>query len=90
MNSDTNTAHLPHFCSRTCMLEAESVGYFTGDDWVDTETEYHEEPHCDWCGESDDDDHEPYEDDVWADHQTLISAGWGDDEDYGYYGGDDY
>jgi hypothetical protein len=35
------------------------------------------------------DDAEPLEDDVWADSQTLASAGWGTDEDYGYFGGDD-
>jgi hypothetical protein len=28
--------------------------------------------------------------DVEADAMTLASAGWGTDEDYGYYGGDDY
>jgi hypothetical protein len=29
--------------------------------------------------------------DVEADAMTLVSAGWGTDEDYGYYGGgDDY
>jgi hypothetical protein len=89
MNSETSTAHLPHFCGNTCMLEAEQVGYFTGDDWVNTEEEFtHENPHCDWCGESDDDG-ERDDDDAWADHQTLISCGHGDDEDYGYYG-DDY
>jgi hypothetical protein len=82
MNSETNTDHLPHFCGDNCMLEAESVGFFTGDDWVNTEQEFtHENPHCDWCGESDD-DNEPYEDDAWADHQTLIGIGHGDDEDY--------
>lgn len=30
---------------------------------------------------------EPYEDDdAYADGQALASAGWGTDEDYGYYG----
>jgi len=29
-------------------------------------------------------------DDVEADADTLRSAGWGTDEDYGYYGGDEY
>ena len=29
-------------------------------------------------------------DDVEADADTLVSAGWGTDEDYGYYGGDEY
>ena len=87
-NSETSTAHLPHFCGETCMLEAEQVGYFTGDDWVNTEQEFtHENPHCDWCGESDDDGDE---DSAWADADALRSIGWGDDEDYGYCGGDDY
>lgn len=30
------------------------------------------------------------DDDVYADSQTLVSAGWGTDEDYGYFGSDDY
>lgn len=34
-------------------------------------------------------DDEPYEDDVWADSDTLSSAGWGTDEDYGYFGDDE-
>ena len=29
-------------------------------------------------------------DDVEADADALVSAGWGTDEDYGYYGGDEY
>jgi len=44
----------------------------------------------DVCYEYDDDDTEPWEDDVWADADALASAGWGTDEDYGYFGGDDY
>lgn len=75
------------------MLEADSVGYYTGDEWVNTDTENDDEPHCEWCGETDDDDdddREPYEDSVWADADALRSIGWGDDEDYGYCGGDDY
>lgn len=31
-------------------------------------------------------DDEPYMSDVEADADTLASAGWGTDEDYGYYG----
>ena len=39
---------------------------------------------CDTCAEQ---YHtEPTETDEWADHNTLVSAGWGTDEDYGYYG----
>lgn len=59
--------------------------------WCDLEDEHLGE--CEWEDDSDDDDddHEPrfYEDDVWADSNALASAGWGTDEDYGYYG-DDY
>ena len=40
---------------------------------------YEEEPECD-DGLSD----------VEADGMTLRDAGWGTDEDYGYYGGDDF
>ena len=90
MNSDTNTDNIPRFCSRRCMLEADSVGYYTGDEWVDTCTETDDDPDCEWCGETDDEDREPYEDSVWADADALRSIGWGDDEDYGYCGGDDY
>ena len=28
--------------------------------------------------------------DAQADHDTLVSVGWGSDEDYGYYGGEDW
>jgi hypothetical protein len=32
-----------------------------------------------------------YEDDGdWMDADALASAGWGTDEDYGYYGGDEW
>ena len=31
-------------------------------------------------------DHDQFRDDVEADADTLRSAGWGTDEDYGYYG----
>ena len=46
-------------------------------------------------GEPDPDDdpnlqeHDPFRDDVEADADTLRSAGYGTDEDYGYYGGPD-
>ena len=30
------------------------------------------------------------QDDVFADSEALASAGYGTDEDYGYYGGEDY
>ncbi len=35
-------------------------------------------------------DPEDWENDVEADADTLRSAGWGTDEDYGYYGDDDF
>ena len=35
--------------------------------------------------------HEEYDDDMDGDHESaLASAGFGTDEDYGYYGSDDY
>jgi hypothetical protein len=34
---------------------------------------------------------EDYDDSMDGDHESgLASAGWGTDEDYGYYGGDEY
>ncbi len=37
------------------------------------------------------DEPDQFRDDVDADHDALISAGFGDDEDYGYFGdGDEY
>lgn len=39
------------------------------------------------------DEYEDYEDglsDVEADAMALAGAGWGTDEDYGYFGGEDY
>ena len=40
-----------------------------------------------WGDEYDQDDWDMT--DVEADADTLASAGWGTDEDYGYYGGED-
>ena len=37
--------------------------------------------------EEEDGDNEP--DGSWMDADALASAGWGTDEDYGYYGGDE-
>lgn len=34
------------------------------------------------------DDFEPMVDDMWADADALTSAGWGTDEDYGFYDND--
>lgn len=39
--------------------------------------------------EPDNYDDEPCEPDNWADGDALASAGWGTDEDYGYYGSED-
>ena len=38
----------------------------------------------------DDDEHDQFRDDVEADADALRSAGWGTDEDYGYYGEDNF
>ena len=83
---------LPHYCSDLCAREAYDAGAHEGE-WVNTESEEYlatldddAEESCDWC----DDDAEPYEDSVWADSDALASAGWGTDEDYGCFGGDDY
>ena len=52
-------------------------------------------PYCGQCGfehfglcpeDEDDVEDEPWEDPVQADAETLAMAGWGTDEDYGYYG----
>jgi hypothetical protein len=58
-------------------IQCEEVYEPTGEDWADYERH---------CEETED---EPYEmSDVEADADTLASAGWGTDEDYGYYGED--
>jgi hypothetical protein len=36
------------------------------------------------------DDDENYFDELFSDGDALASAGWGTDEDYGYFGQDDY
>jgi hypothetical protein len=49
--------------------------------------------HLDWEDEfeSEDFDYEYEGDDGdWMDADALASAGWGTDEDYGYYGGDEW
>ncbi len=53
--------------------------------------EFDHDGSCEWDSDDDDDDfgREPIESDVWADSNALASAGWGTDEDYGFYG-DDY
>lgn len=51
--------------------------------WID-------DPSCDMSlDESDEDNY--CDESMDGDHESgLASAGWGTDEDYGYYGGDDY
>lgn len=58
------------------MLESEEFDMDLS--WVDDSEYYHDglERSCD----------EPYEPDAFADAEALASAGWGTDEDYGYYG----
>lgn len=48
----------------------------------------HLERDCD--EEYEPDEHDQFRDDVEADADALASAGYGTDEDYGYFGGDDY
>jgi len=64
------------------------AGYAGGDD---------EEFECDECENffvitsPDDDESEPCDESMDGDHESaLASAGFGTDEDYGSYGGDDY
>lgn len=58
-----------------------------GDDLL--ENDWEDDDYLDYGYEDDRFDDEPYEDDVWADSDTLSSAGWGTDEDYGYFGDED-
>lgn len=50
----------------------------------------HTEPCAHGCDGDPSDEFEDNLSDVEADHMTLVSAGWGSDEDYGYYGEADY
>lgn len=80
LNGDglTMHSHDPQvFCSRTCLQ-----------DYVMSER-----CKCSVNLEECDDSDPDYDDcmsDVEADADTLRSAGWGTDEDYGYYGDDGY
>lgn len=43
------------------------------------------------CDASDEDQYDPCDESMDGDHDSAMeSCGWGTDEDYGYYGGDDY
>lgn len=61
-----------------------------GDNWGENEYGF-----CDDCGEWEEDcecesESDYRDDDSEHDAEVLASAGWGTDEDYGYFGGDDY
>jgi hypothetical protein len=47
-----------------------------------------DEDYEDYEDEDYEDEHDQFRDDVEADADALSSAGWGTDEDYGYYGDD--
>ena len=52
-----------------------------------------EDENMEWNGEypeldASDEDNCDCEDDSWSDADSLASAGWGTDEDYGNFGGD--
>tara|TARA_R110002020_G_scaffold354665_1_gene567397 strand:- start:180 stop:404 length:225 start_codon:yes stop_codon:yes gene_type:complete len=63
--------------------------YGDGTEWRSHEqVTNHETNSEDWYVQEDYDD---YDDGMDGDHQSaLASAGWGTDEDYGYYGDDPY
>lgn len=63
-----------------CDHEAGECRY---EEWDEDEEEEWDEEEEEWDEESEDTD------DVGADAETLASAGWGTDEDYGHYGGGD-
>jgi hypothetical protein len=76
------------FCSVPCADDFESglaeapVEEPDYDGWdAHLDGEFHQEP---------DGDREPDIDPVWADADALASAGWGTDEDYGCFSGDDF
>ena len=94
MNSDSiPTKDDPHYSEWLDYQESRANAYL-----CETEDEDEDEDTCSNCGYADCEsgecyeyeDGEPYEDSVWADSNALASAGWGTDEDYGYFGGDDY
>jgi len=71
--------------------------YYGEDSWIDARFEartdadllpWSQAPALFELDNGDDDDDDGYTD-AEADADTLASAGWGTDEDYGYYGGGD-
>lgn len=70
------------------MQELADEGYFDGPDESldDDEAEAIETTE----GIDNDDEHDQFRTDAEADADALASAGWGTDEDYGDFGGDEY
>lgn len=61
------------------------------DGMVSNFTDYHYDYHDDFYGDDEDfeDNDYDYDDSMDGDHDSAMeSAGWGTDEDYGYYGED--
>jgi len=92
MENSENTKIVPSAtiakCWGGCDLEYEHEGHcvFLGDNDDD---DYDDCGNCGDCELCEENSQKFYEDDVWADSNALASAGWGTDEDYGFYG-DDY
>ncbi len=52
---------------------------------------YDHEEDLDWWADREEDDADEYDDSMDGDWDSgMTSAGWGTDEDYGYFGGEDY
>ena len=62
-------------------------GYFES---VEEANKKGEESGMDFYVEERVDEPDQFRSDAEADADALASAGWGTDEDYGYYGGEDY
>lgn len=58
-------------------------------DYTEAELEARIFPSVDLDPRDWEEDNEPYEDESWMDADALASAGFGTDEDYGGYGGDE-
>ena len=64
---------------------------FDDDDYVEIdEGDYEADPYQGAFIEEEDYDEPYYGDNFLDDAEALASAGWGTDEDYGYFGGDEY
>lgn len=62
---------------------------YNWDKYEDMTDDYNYDDYDDFYGESM--DYDDYNDDMDGDHDsTMTSAGWGTDEDYGYYDNDDF